>query len=95
MHHGENLKNNFHSNFVIHDGLCPNLTLCCEINAHMNDIIVQQNIILICRKPYHIFAIPTKGLRSTTFNDIFSMKIYTYIKETIKKNISHQSFRLF
>jgi len=44
------LENNIHWNFVIDDGLCPNLTLCCEINAHMNDIIVQQNIILIFTK---------------------------------------------
>jgi hypothetical protein len=29
MHHGGNFKNNFHSNFVINHGLCPNLTLCC------------------------------------------------------------------
>ncbi len=36
MHHGENLGNNFHWNFIIDDGLCFNLTLCCEINAHMN-----------------------------------------------------------
>jgi len=37
----------FNEIFVIDDGLCPNQTLCCEINAHMNDIIVQQNILLI------------------------------------------------
>jgi hypothetical protein len=49
MHHGGNLENYFHQNFVIDDGLCPNLALCCEINAHMNDIIVQQNIVLICK----------------------------------------------
>jgi hypothetical protein len=49
MHHGENLENTFHQNFVIDDGLCPNLALCCEINAHMNDRIVQQNIVLICK----------------------------------------------
>ncbi len=33
-----------HNNFGIDDGLCPNLALCFEINAHMNDIIVEQNI---------------------------------------------------
>jgi hypothetical protein len=38
----EIFKNNFHSNFAIDDGLCFNLALCCEINAHMNDIIAQQ-----------------------------------------------------
>jgi hypothetical protein len=48
MHHGENLENSFHWNFVIDDDLCFNPTLCREINAHMNDIVVQQNIILIC-----------------------------------------------
>jgi hypothetical protein len=42
MRHGENLENKFHSNFVIDDGLCSNLALCCEINARMNDIIIQQ-----------------------------------------------------
>jgi hypothetical protein len=54
MHHGENLENKFHSNFVIDDGLYPNLALCYEINAHMNDIIVQQNIILILRALSHL-----------------------------------------
>jgi hypothetical protein len=53
MHHGGNLENNFHSNFVIDDGLCPNLVVCCEINANMNDIIWQQNIILICKALLH------------------------------------------
>jgi hypothetical protein len=36
MHYSENVENNFHKKFVIDDGLCHNLTLCCEINAHMN-----------------------------------------------------------
>jgi hypothetical protein len=76
MHHGGNLENNFHSNFVKDDGSYLNLTLCCEINAHTNDITVQKNIILI-KKSYHIFIIPTKGLKSTTFNNRFSMKFYT------------------
>jgi hypothetical protein len=31
---------NFHLNFVKDDGSYFNLTLCCEINAHTNDIIV-------------------------------------------------------
>jgi hypothetical protein len=54
MHYGENLKNNFQWNFVIDDGLCPNLALCCEINAHMNDIIVQKCFILICKALKHL-----------------------------------------
>jgi hypothetical protein len=49
----ESWKINFHYNFVIDDRLCLNLTLCCEINAHMNDIIVQQIIILICKTLPH------------------------------------------
>jgi len=49
MHHGGNLENNCHSNFVKDDGSYPNLALCCEINAHMSDVIVQQSIILIWR----------------------------------------------
>jgi hypothetical protein len=40
MDHGENLENNFHLNFVKNESLYPNLALCCEIDAHMNDIIV-------------------------------------------------------
>ncbi len=47
MHHGEILENIFHQNFVIDDGVCPNLAFCFEINACMNDRIVQQNIVLI------------------------------------------------
>jgi hypothetical protein len=53
MHHGGNLENNFHQNFVKDDGSYPNVAVCCEINAHMNDIIVQQNIILIWRALSH------------------------------------------
>jgi len=87
MHHSENLE-------IIDDDLSPNLALYFEINAHMNDIIVQQNIFWFT-KPCSIFAIPTKGLRSITFNDYFSMKFYTNKKETIKKNLSHQSFQNF
>jgi hypothetical protein len=55
MHHCGNLENIFHWNFVIDDGLCCNLTLCCEINAHMNDIIFQQNIILVCKALSYLF----------------------------------------
>ncbi len=50
-------------NFVINDGLCPNLALCYEINAHMNDIIVQYKVLFWLVKLCHIFAIPTKGLK--------------------------------
>jgi hypothetical protein len=60
----------FHNFFVIDDDLCSNLTLCCEINAYMNDIIVQQSIFWYA-KPCHISTIPTKELRSITFNNIF------------------------
>jgi hypothetical protein len=55
MHHGGNLKNNFHWNFVIDDDLCFNLTLCYEINANMNDITIQQNIILIYKALSHFY----------------------------------------
>jgi len=34
MHHGENLENNFHLNFVNND------SLCCKIDAPVNDIII-------------------------------------------------------
>jgi hypothetical protein len=40
MHHGGNFENNSRK-FVIDDVLCSNLAICCGINAHMNDIIVQ------------------------------------------------------
>jgi hypothetical protein len=54
MHHGGNLENNFHWNFVINDSFCPKLTLCCEINAHINEIIVQKKIVLICKAFKHL-----------------------------------------
>ncbi len=44
-------------------------------------------------KPWNIFAILTKGLRGTTFNDNLSMICYTYKKKPLKK-IPHQSFKL-
>jgi len=59
----------------------------------MNDIIVQKNIILICRALSH-FSNSNKRTKKTTFNDNFSMKFYMYIKDTIMNNISHQSFQL-
>jgi hypothetical protein len=94
-HHDENLKNHFHWNFVIDDDLCPNLKLCCEINVHMKDIMIQQYIILIS-KALNFFTIPTEGLRSITLNDNLSMKFSKYKKETIlKNNFHHQSFQFF
>jgi hypothetical protein len=40
IHHSGKLGINFQGHFVINDGLCPNLTLCCEINGHINDTII-------------------------------------------------------
>ncbi len=94
MHHGGNLENNFHSNFVIDDGLCPNWIVCCEINAHMNDIILQQNITLICKALSH-FCNPKLKLKSTTFNDKIFMKIYTYIKKNHKEKSLPSKFSIF
>ncbi len=42
-----------------------------------------------------MFVIPTKRLKNTTFNINFPVKFYTFIKKTIKNNISHQSFQFF
>jgi hypothetical protein len=39
--------------FVKDDGSYPHLTLCCEINAHINDIIFQQSTILIWKALPH------------------------------------------
>jgi hypothetical protein len=54
MHHGGNLESNSHSNFVKDYDLYPNLTLCWETNAHMNDVIIQQTIILIWKAMSHL-----------------------------------------
>jgi hypothetical protein len=40
------------------------------------------------------FVIPTKGPRSTTFNDNLSMNFYTYKKKTTNNKFSHQ-FSIF
>jgi len=40
-------------NSAINDGLYPNLSLCYGIGAHMNSLIVQQNIILFCATLKH------------------------------------------
>jgi len=75
--------------------LCPSLALCCEINAHMHDIIVQQSIMLICKALKHLCN-SRKGLRrSATLNDNLSMKFYTYKKETIKNNLPYQHLQFF
>ncbi len=39
--------------FAIDDGLYPNLSLCYGIGAHINDLIVEKNIILIYRAFYN------------------------------------------
>jgi hypothetical protein len=42
------LKNNYDESFKSHDGLHPNLSLCWEIGAHMNDSIINWSIFLVC-----------------------------------------------
>ncbi len=72
--------------------LCLNLSLYSEINAYMNDLIVQQNNILICNVLKHHLNCNKKN-KTTSFNEKLSMKSY---KMTIpKKKISHQSFFFF
>ncbi len=34
---------------AINDGLYPNLSLCCGIGAHIDDLILEKNIILVYR----------------------------------------------
>jgi hypothetical protein len=53
MHHGGYLENILWWKFAIDDELCPNISLCCGTSAHMNDLIVQQSIILICKVLEH------------------------------------------
>jgi hypothetical protein len=40
MHHGGYFKKVVWFEFAINDGLHPNLSLCCEISAHMNNSII-------------------------------------------------------
>jgi hypothetical protein len=79
MHHGGNLDKNNSKKFCSRYDSCPNLELCCEINTHMNDIIVQKKLFWFV-KPWNIYTIPIKGLNNTTFNDNLFMKFYTYKK---------------
>jgi hypothetical protein len=46
--HGGYLKKNYVESFTIIDGLHPNLPLCYEIGAHMNNSIINWNIFLGC-----------------------------------------------
>jgi len=48
MHHGGNMEKILWWKFAINDGLHLNLSLCCEIGPHMNNIIINWNIFLIC-----------------------------------------------
>jgi hypothetical protein len=74
--------------------LCLNLSLWCEINVYMNDLIVQQNLILICNVLKDHFNC-NKKTKNTNFSENISMKIYKN-KMTITKNkFSHQSFHFF
>ncbi len=40
-------KNNYDESFRINDGLHPNLPLCYEIGAHMNDSIINWSTFLV------------------------------------------------
>jgi len=42
------LKINYDESSRINDGLRPNLPLCCEIGAHMNDSIINWSTFLVC-----------------------------------------------
>jgi hypothetical protein len=90
MHNGRNLKNNFHWNFVIDDCLYPNLPLCCEINAHMNDIIVQQSIILICKALSHFYNSSKKTKKYLLYLMII---FFDEILHIHKRNHKKQSFQ--
>jgi hypothetical protein len=46
--HGGYLKKNYDESFKINYGLHPNLALCCEIGAHMNDSIINWRTFLVC-----------------------------------------------
>ncbi len=48
MHHGKYFLKKISGKFVINGGLHPNLPLCCEIGAHMNNSIINWSTSLIC-----------------------------------------------
>jgi hypothetical protein len=58
----------------------------------MNDIIVQQNIILICKALSHFYNSNKRIKTYITFNEFFFMNFYTYMEETIKNIFSIKLF---
>jgi hypothetical protein len=94
MHPGGYLKYILWWKFVINDDLCPNLSLCSEISAHMNDLIVQQLIFLFTNF-WNIIMIATKELTNISFNNNLYMKFYIYKKANHKKPSSFSKHSLF
>jgi hypothetical protein len=72
----------------------PNFALCCEINTCINDIIVQQSIILICKTLKHLCN-SNKRIKKYYINDKISKKFYTFKEEPIKNILPYQDFQFF
>ncbi len=75
------------------DGFCPHLSLCYGIGAHMNNLIVQQNIILICVTLKHHCNCSKRTKKNTNFNENLFIKFHKYRKTTISKILLHQNFQ--
>jgi len=71
-----------------------NLSLWCEIIAYINDLIVQQNIILICNVLKHHFNC-NKKTKKISFNEKKSMKFYRYKMTIIKNNFFQKCLKLW
>ncbi len=65
---------------VIDDGLYPNSSLCNGICTHINDLIVQKNILIYRAFKNHYNY---NKLQNTNFNENLSMKFYQYKMTTI------------
>jgi len=70
-----------------------NSSFCYGIGAHMNDLIVEKNIILIYMafKNHYNYD---KLIKNTNFNENLSIKFYPYKKTTIKNNLPIKTFKI-
>jgi hypothetical protein len=70
-----------------------NLSLCSEINANKNDVIVLWNIFVTSNCLSHNLIF-TKGLRSASFSWKFSIQICTFMYMCTKNNLPSMFFQI-
>lgn len=78
--------------FCYRSWVISQLSICCGFGTHIDDLLVQQNIFLICKTLKVVVGI-TKILRRTSFHTICLVKCCTYNVINIMNIFFLQSFQ--